>query len=358
MRIRLGVYPTRLGSSSYGLFGSRRRVLAFLGELSRELLRVKPRYGRVNLRTFESDVYEYDRGVYVVDVRGVEGRVSSDEDLLTSYWWALFLGSIREVNASDVVDLGGASRVIRSVSDVNAGSAYIVYGTGTAPESFVDRTLQVRAGGISTTVTIGYLADRVRVSLSGTLPSDSSELGIEQDLIGSGTSPWITLLCRKVGSFSAGRGVTWNIDFLSPWVRAVGDYMYGIHASLNVTMVRIDGVSFTARTAGDVNAGSAYLVASSDLMTWDPMLVGITGAFSLTNFYADVLFSRVLRSTIIYGLSSPASDIQVNTIGLYFPVFDAVGTAQTVCILVQPLASPITLFAGRNNLIVLRVIAL
>jgi hypothetical protein len=352
------MYPTRLGSSPYGLFGSRRRVLAFLGELSRELLRVKPRYERVNSRTFESDVYEYDRGVYVVDVRGVKGYVSSDEDLLTSFWWALFLGSLRDLNVDDCVSTTGGVYTLRSSGDVNNSVAYISYGTGTVPESFVDRTLQARAGSISTTVTIGYLSDRVRISFSGTIPSDSSELGIEQVLIDTTSTNRTTLLGRKVGSFASGRGVVWNIDFLSPWVRAVGDYMYGIHANLNVTMVRIDGVSFTARTSGDANAGSVYLVASSDAMTWDPMLSGITNAFSLTSFYADLFGTRFVRSTIIYGLSSPASDITVNTIGLYFPVYDSAGTAQTVCVLVQPLASPVTLFAGRNNLIVLRLIAI
>jgi hypothetical protein len=358
MRIRLGMYPTRLGSNPYGLFGSRRRALAFLGELSRELLRVKPGYERVNSRTFESDVYEYDRGVYVVDVRGVEGRVSSDEDLLTSYWWALFLGLIRDVDVGDCVATDGTAYILRSSAHVNAGGAYISYGTGTAPESFVDNRLVARAGSISTSVTIAYLSDRVRVSFSGTLPSGASELGIEQSLYDTTGGSRTTLLGRKVGSFSAGQGVVWNIDFLSPWVRAVGDFMYGIHMDLNVTMVRIDGVSFTARTSGTAGPSSAYLVASSGVMTWDPMLYGITGAFSLTNFYADVLGSRFVRSTIIYGLSSPASDISVNTIGLYFRVYDSAGTAQTVCVLVQPLASPITLYARRNNLIVLRIIAL
>jgi hypothetical protein len=347
-----------LGSNPYGLFGSRRRALAFIGELSKELLHVKPRYGRVNPRTFEYDVYEYDRGVYVVDVRGVEGHVSGDEDLLVSNWWALFLGLIREVNAGDVVDLSGAGYTLRSTGDVNPGSAYIAYGTGTAPESFVDRTLQARAGSISTTITIGYLSDRVRISLSGILPSDSSELGIEQNLYDTSVNTRTTLLGRKVGSFTSGQGVTWNVDFLSPWVRQIGDYMFGVHINGNVTMVRIDGVSFTARTGADSNAGSSYLVASSSVVTWDPGLSGITGAFSLINLFADVLGTRVVRSTIIYGLSSPSSDVEVNTIGLYFPVFDTVGNPQTTCILVQPLASPITLYAGRNNLIVLRIIAL
>jgi len=122
-------------------------------------------------------------------------------------------------------------------------------------------------------------------------------------------------------------------------------------------MVRIDGTSFTARTSGDSQSGSAYLVASGDLVSWSSMLIAISNAFSLSNYYADILGTRYVRATLIHGLYSPVNDIAVNTIGLYFPVYDTTGTSQTVCILVQPLSSPVTLYASRNNLIVLRIIA-
>jgi hypothetical protein len=339
------------------MFDSRRKTLAYIEELSREFLYIKPMYERINQRTFEYDVYEYDKGVYIVDVKGVKGYVSSDEDLLTSYWWALFLGSIRNVNAGDVVDIGGSTYTLRSSDNPNFVAAYISYGAGTTPESFVDRTLVTRVGSISTLITVGYLSDRVRIAFSGTIPSTSYELGIEQTLSDTSGSARTTLLGRRTGSWGAGTAVAWYIDFLAPWVRGVGDYMFGIHREADVTMVRVDGVSFTARTSGESNAGSAYLVASSDLVDWSPTLIAISNAFSLSNYYADILGTRYIRATLIHGLYSPANDIAVNTIGLYFPVFDTAGTSQTVCILAQPLSSPITLYASRNNLIVLRIIA-
>jgi hypothetical protein len=357
MRIRLGMYPTQQVHNPCGRFDSRRKALAFIDELSKELSELKPRLDNYRNRRGEYRVYEYDKGIYIVDAKGVKGYVAGEEDLLVSNWWALFLGSIRKVNAGDAVATGGASYTLRSSGEVNVGVAYISYGGGTTAESFVDRSLVARAGSISASISVGYLSDRVRITLSSTIPSMSYELGIEQTLIDTAGGSRTTLLGRRTGSWSASQAVAWYIDFLSPWVRGVGDYMYGIHREADVTMVRVDGASFTARTSGDSNAGSAYLVASSDLVSWSPTLTAISNAFSLSNYYADILGTRHIRATFIHGLHSPANDIAVNTIGLYFPVFDTTGVSQTVCILVQPLSSPITLYASRNNLIVLRIIA-
>jgi hypothetical protein len=357
MRIHLGMYPTPQAHNPYGMFDRRRKTLAFIEELSKELADLKPRYERINPRSFEFDVYEYDKGIYIVDVKGIKGYVAGEEDLLNTNWWALFLGSIRETNPSDVVDTGGTSRDLRASNTPLYSAASISYGTGTMPESFVDRTLVSRSGSISPSISVGYLSDRIRITLSCTIPSTSYELGIEQGLMSTGGSGYTALLGRKTGSWGANTAVAWYIDFLSPWVRGVGDYMYGIHRYANVTMVRVDGTSFTARTSGDSQSGSAYLVASGDLVSWSSMLIAISNAFSLSNYYADILGTRYIRATFLHGLYSPSNDIAVNTIGLYFPVYDTTGTSQTVCILVQPLSSPITLYASRNNLIVLRIIA-
>jgi hypothetical protein len=357
MRLRLGTYPTPLASKPYGLFDSRRKTLAYIEELSRELLGLKPRLGNYRNRRSEYRVYEYDRGIYIVDVKGVKGYVAGEEDLLTSNWWALFLGSIRDSTTGDVVDLGGGTYSLRSQNSPLSGSAYLSYGTGTTPEGFTDRSLASRTGSISTSISIGYLSDKIRITLSGTSPASANELGIEQNLIDTGSNTHTTLLGRRTGSWSSGQAIAWYIDFLQPWVRGVGDYMYGIHRFTDVNMTRIDGTTFTAKTSGNSQSGPAYLVASSDLVSWDPTLIAISNAFSLSNYYADVFGTRYMRATIIHGLYSPSQDIQVNTIGLYFPVFDTTGASQIVCILVQPLSSPITFYASRNNLVVLRIIA-
>jgi hypothetical protein len=323
----------------------------------KDLLQLKPRLNRVN-SIFEFEPYEYDKGIYVIDVKGISGGINVEEDLLVSNWWAIFLGLLRKTTPSDVSDQYGTGRTMRCNGDINGPQAYLSYGTGTTPESFIDYVLKSKVGNISTSIAVGYMSDRVRVTLSGIVPANASELGIEQDLYDTSGTDRIFLLGRKVGSWSQNQAVSWYIDFLNPWVRGIGDYMYGILSSSNVTMVRIDGQSITVRTSLESQSGSAYLVASSDVVTWDPTLYAIPNAFSLSTYYADILSSRYIRATILHGLHSPANDITVNTVGLYFPVYDTGGVSHTTCILVQPLSSPITLYAGRNNLIVLRMVAM
>jgi hypothetical protein len=324
--------------------------------VDKDLLKLKPRLNRVNSR-FEFEPYEYDKGIYVIDVKGIKGYIDVEEDLLVSNWWALLMGLLRKVSVGDVPETGASAKTLRTFGVINSSAAYLSYGSGTTPESFIDYSLKSKVGNISTSITVGYMSDRVRLTLSGTLPSGANELGIEQQLYDTSNYVYYFLLGRKTGSWSQNQAVSWYIDFLTPWVRGIGDYMYGILRYVNVTMVRIDGASFTAKMTGETQSGSIYLVASNDVVTWDPTLYNIPNAFSLSMYYADILSSRYIRATILHGLYSPANDITVNTVGLYFPVYDTTGASQTTCILVQPLSNPITLYAGRNNLIVLRLLA-
>jgi hypothetical protein len=347
------MYPTPQARNPYGMFDSRRKALTFIEELSKELLDLKPRLNKRN-KLFEYDVYEYDKGIYVVDVRNILGLVrGSGENVLTSQFWGMIIWLIRNIRVDDVVRTDGVIDYYGAGSDYFTGGRYISYGTSTVPESFTDYQLKSRTGAITPSLSVGYLSDRVRVTYSGTIPSSASELGIEVNYYGT---VWV-LLARKTGSWSANQAVAWYIDFLQPWVRAIGDIWYGLNINTNVSVVRVDGATITARTGGVIQVGSAYLVASGNLVSWSPILYGIINAFSLNNYYADLVSTRYIRATFINGLYSPANDIAVNTIGLYFPIYDSNGITQTVCILVQPLSSPITLYASRNNLIVLRIIA-
>jgi len=358
MRIRLGTYQTPWVSNPYGLFDSRRKTLAYLEELSKDLLELKPRLNNYRNGRNEYRAYEYDKGIYVIDVQDIKGYVKGEEDLLGSNWWALFLGLLRDKNVGDAVDQSLNAFTLRTQNNPTSGAAYLIYGTGTTPETFTDWKLANYVGSIGTSITISYQTDRTRITLSGTLTATATELGISQSLYDAAGPSRTTLLGRITGSWSTNQAVTWNIDFLSPWVRAVGDLMYGTLTKANVTMVEISGSSFTARTSGDPQSGSAYLMASSDVISWSPSLYVMSNAFSLNNYYADLLYTRYIRGTFIHGLYAPAADTTVNTIGLYFPVYDTSGNTHITCVLVQPLSSPITLYGGKNNLIVLRIIAL
>lgn len=341
-------------------FSSNRQALAFLSEIAEDIVYLKPRM-RMNNR-LEYEPYEYDRGIYLVDVANIKGLVEAgrrtEEDLLVSSFWALLIGLLRDANPGDVVGIGGGSYTLRATGDVNYGSAYLVYGTGTASEAFTDNALKSYSGSITTSITMAYLSDRTRVTLSGIVPATAYELGIYQTLYDTGGGANTTMLARKIGSWSANQAVSYYIDFFSPWVKQVGDLIYGILRNADVNTQRIDGTTITIRTSAEVNPGSAYLVISPTPVSWSPSLYGVPDAVTPSNYYTDILTSRYIRATIIHGLIAPSSDTQINTLGLYQSVYDSTGATHTVCWLVLPLSSPITLYAARNNLIVLRILAM
>jgi hypothetical protein len=326
-------------------------------ELLRDITSIKPRINRFNKR-YEYEAYEYDRGIYIVDVGGVKPRDDGDKDLLLSNFWALLIGILRDANASDVVDIGGSSYTLRSSGDVNVDMAYLSYGTGVDPSYFTQYSLQSRKGFLASSVDIVYLSDRTRISVSGILPEDAYEVGVEQPLYDTGGYSRTILLVRTTGSFSRGNAVVYNIDFLYPWVRQIGDLMYGTMINRNVSMIDVNGAVFLSRTVGDPNAGSVYLVLSSSSVSWSPSLYNVPSPITPSAFYYDNFGSRSLRMTYIHGMMSPSFDIVVNTIALYQPIYRSDGSTTTSCHLVIPLSSPVTFYGNRNNLIVLRIIAM
>jgi hypothetical protein len=306
--------------------------------------------------------YEFDRGLYLLDVKGIRGSVKGlsegDEDLLVSNFWALLLGTLRDLNPSDVVDVGGTAYILRTQTDVSAGSAYLGFGVGTDPEYFTQYNLVSYKASITTTISRAYMSDRNRVSLSGTLTGDAYELAIFQSLYDSGGTARTVMLGRRTGTWYSGQAVVWNIDFLQPWVRSVADVLYGIFLNANVTMVDVTGASFTARTSGDFQPASVWLVASPNVVTWSPDLTSIPNKVDLTTYYADFLGSRVARMTYLTGTFTPLADTQYNTIGLYQGIFDTAGTTHYCCMMVIPLSAPITFYSNRNNLAILRIIVM
>jgi len=306
--------------------------------------------------------YEFDKGLYLLDVKGIRGSVKGlskgDEDLLVSNFWALLLGTLRDVNPGDVVDVGGTGYALRSQADVSAGSAYLGFGAGTDPEYFTQYNLVSLKANITTTISIAYMSDRNRVSLSGTLTGDAYELAIYQSLYDTGGTAHTTMLGRRTGTWYSGQAVVWNIDFLQPWVRSVADLLYGVFRNADVTMVDETGASFTARTSGDLQLSSVWIVASPNIMTWSPSLTKIPDKVDLSMSYLDYLSSRIARMTYLVGTFTPLSDTQYNTVGLYQKIVDTAGNAHNCCMMVIPLSAPITFYSNRNNLAILRIIAM
>jgi hypothetical protein len=328
-----------------------------VSQVLKDLSSIKPRVDRFNKR-FEYSFYEYDKGIYVVDVKGVKGSVDGRENILVSNFWALLIGILRNANAGDTVSTGGVSYTLASSADANADVAYLVYGSGTTPEAFTQIGLASRVGSISTTISISYLSDRTRIILSGTLPADAYEIGIEQNFYETGGPAKITLLARKVGFWSKGSSINYFIDYSYPWVRQIGDLMYGFHRNASTSVIRVDGSTFTARTSADFNVDSAYIVLSPSPVTWSPSLYNVPSPLTPTDYSHHKLDTRIIRAVHFNAVYTPTSDTTINTIALYQPIYDTAGGSNTVCLLVIPLSSPATAYANRNNIFIIRIFAM
>ena len=328
-----------------------------VNQVLKDLSYVKPMINRFNKR-FEYSFYEYDKGIYVIDVKGVKGSVNGRENILVSNFWALLIGLIRNVNAGDTPSVSGLASDLRTSADVNAGAAYLVYGNGITPEAFTQIALASYVGSISTTISKSYLSDRTRIIFSGTLPADAYELGIYQMFINSAAQNTTTLLARKVGYWSKGSSINYFIDYSYPWVRQIGDLMYGVFGNADTSVIRVDGSTFTARTSADLNVDTAYIVLSSSPVTWSPSLYSIPSPIAPTQYAHHKLDTKIIRAVHFNAVYTPTSDTAINSIALYQPIYDTAGGSNTVCLLVIPLSSPATAYANRNNVFIIRIFAM
>jgi len=307
------------------------------------------------------DSYEYDKYIHIVDIPlkdTIIGHIDGKRNILVFNFWALMFGLLMNRSVDGLVDTGGEGYTVRSSGDTQFGSAYLVYGTGTTPEVFTQNALVAYSGSISTSRTFGQLSDRNRITLSGVVPADSQEIGVYQPLYDPNSIYHTTMLARKQMSISANKTVNYYIDFLMPWGYNWALLMYGILSEANVSgAIDVNNASYTLRSSGDVNAGPARIRVSKTAYSWSPSLTNISYDLELSTYWWLANYRSVVYLFLV-GLATPSSDLSVNTIALIQSLFDTAVTAHDTYVLILPLSSPITLYAGRANLIFLRFVAM
>jgi hypothetical protein len=309
--------------------------------------------------------WEYDKRITVVDVSGAESikglvyvdNKYVDHNILTSWFWAMIIGLLADSSVSDVVSTGGVANPLLMNQYSGYGSAWMSVGSSDIAESFLDINLRSYVKNLATTITLGSTSSDSRVTLTATTDVDTKEVGVFQNLYYATYSYTAYMYARKVVYVPAGKTITWSLTFSQPWSKRMAELMYGIFRYANSGIVRTDGTIFTARTTGDVNAGRAYLVYSSTQVTWSPDLYAVPNAQGLSMMYWDAFNQRSFRLWGLLGSITPGTDVTVNTLGIYQPIYDTSGVAQTVCLAVLPLSTPVTFYANRVNLVMLRIVA-
>jgi len=325
-------------------------------ELVREIL------NDVQLPKKPLDAYEFDKTIHLVDIplyRTVIGHINGRRNVLTFNFWALMFGILGDFNAGGAVNTGGASYTLRTSGRVDYGAASLVYGSDSTPEAQNQYKLGSYVGSISTSISLGALSDRNRITLSGVVPGNAYELGIYQQFYEySGSYAYTTMLARKAMFVPANSSVNWYIDFLYPWIQNMAVLMYGLLRYADVSGAVDDaGNSYVVRTSGDVNAGAVRLRLSSSQYSWSPTLTRIRSDLEATLYLTYANYQSVVH-LFMTGIVIPSSDLTVNTIALVQPLYDSSGSTRYTYLAVIPLSSPITFYGGRANTVVIRLMAM
>ncbi len=293
---------------------------------------------------------------YIIDLdmnKTVEGRINGVRNVLVRNYWVLML-SVLGHTCLEARRADGALFNFCGYGDVNYGSATIQIGTGVAPESFANYHLATPGPAVPTSIAFGTGADRNRISASGVAPSDFTEFIFIQE---AGAGYWCTY-GRKVISGASGQAINYSIDYFEPWTYTTAQMLYGVFANTNVTGVSdIGGTVFTLRTTGDFNESPTRLVISETAETWTPTKISITNPIELETHLAALSTDRIVY-LILTGVIAPATSITARTVGIVQKLYGTDGIARNCLMLLQPLATPITLEANKTNMIQLRLIAL
>lgn len=330
----------------------------------RSLDRSETLYQLVNIGMLDKyrkriDNQGHGESILIDTLKGVRGTVTVDgvtrDNLILANFGTYWFGILLDTNLSPVRAYDVTGEVtLRTMGDVNADAFTVMIGSGTSPPAMTDFDLVNR---VSLTTARSISNQETETIIVGSAVSDRSftEVGIRQGLVDTVGGVKNYLLARSLMSGGANTSIVYRIRFQYPWVRNMGYIMYGLLTDSNISVTDIGGTSFTARTSADMNAGSVYLVGSSQGVTWNPDISRLQNPFTISTatYYYN---PRTFVLLILVGSISPSTDTELRVIGLQQAVYDVSTQTRHVLLGCIPLPNPIVLRANRVNFVFLRIL--
>jgi hypothetical protein len=230
-------------------------------------------------------------------------------------------------------------------------------GQGTATETFGDYFLPNYALLSSVSRAVGYLSDRSRIAMYGLAPVNGFELGINFIILGPNTNPFGVLGSRRLMNVYTGDYLEWDFDFLNPWLLNYARIMFGPFAEADISgLVDTGGNVFTGRFAtAQLPASASYLVVSNDTTPWSPTQNKLIGTVTgLTTSLISSGYNSYGMYFFWYGTLIPSTDTVVNEIGIYTKVYDTGGVTHEIAVARIVLSSPVTLYANKYNIVLIK----
>jgi hypothetical protein len=306
------------------------------------LRRVKPLMSRSAYREASgSDL------IILIDLRKtIYGLLNNrKKNLLVYNFWALFAGLLAD-RSIDMVDTGGTSRNIYTAGDVNAGSAYVTFGTGTTTPDFSQNALASRntaLEGSAISPAVVSESDKRRLRFGRVSAGAISEVGLYQVLIDVGGYRYEEMFGRTLLSVpGSGYNVYYDVILKAPFLDNSVYYLFGILTDTNRNLVDRVGSTFTARTSGDAQSGGLYLIIGTSNSPFDFATYDLANPVTLTSAYSLFYSIRSYVMLIASGAIRLSTSMNIGEIGFAQNIYDTGGNIHGVLLGRIPLTTPIS----------------
>jgi hypothetical protein len=296
------------------------------------------------------EIYEKDLVIIVRADKVISGLVNNKyRNVLVWNFWQLLNGTLADATASGITTGGAVNpygNPMITNTDVNSGSAYVTFGTGTTPEAYDQYSLASRSTAIEGAVISPAViaeTDQYRLRFGRISAGTVYEVGLYQTLF-FGSNPFDVMLGRVVysGGIPSGKNVYYDILVKPPFLRNFAYYLFGLLTNTDQRLVDRAGATFTARTSGDKQSGGLYIRVGTGTGAFNFETYELTNPLdcvSATNFYsADRTYSFLQASGAIRFTSA----YTVGEVGVYQNIYDTGGAIHPTLLMRFVLPSPVS----------------
>jgi hypothetical protein len=277
------------------------------------------------------------------------------KNLLVSNFFSLLFGTINETdvvfqNTSGTIQTG--SNALRTSGDVNSGSAYLAFGTGTGDTGFsacslASRNTAFEGAVASPQLTISSSEGRSRLAraTAGTV----YEVGIYQTVYRTNAITDSAMWGRVVPPSPIPTGYTafYDIIFKPPFTHNVTRI---VHSLLTETIVS-DGVDITGATfafrPNDISAGvTRRLFLGTNTAGLDHTIAVPTNPYEIDNAYVFSYSYGSYYNHFVVGAKKLDVDIDMAEIFLVGPFYDSASGVRNCAIVRWPISPAVSKKAG------------
>jgi hypothetical protein len=276
-------------------------------------------------------------------------------NMLVSNFFSLLFGTINDTNMT-YQDIGGVINpggyLLKSAGDVNYGSAFLTFGTGTGETGFSSFSLASRSTaleGTTATPSIYISNDEGRSRLARATAGTVYEIGLYQNAFDTSSNSRIVMWGRVVPPSPIPTGYTafYDIIFKPPFTHNMTRI---IHALLTESIVSggvdISGATFAFKP-NDISAGvSRRLFLGTNTAGPDHTIAVPTNPYEIDNWYTLSYSYGSYYNHLVVGSKKLDVDIDIAELFLVGPFYDSAGGVRNCAIVRWPISPPISKKAG------------